>query len=155
MDGGTAESGFFDYRDAELLVRLPRYLKPKKGIRYFARPGRQQRLPGVSAAAIELIDATVAEGIRDTIRNAAKVVSQPDVQFQVLRLGAPAYMPNGLECLACSRIMATGDIVYQYSVVYPLGRYHVYATFSGRGEMATFDKSCCAITSSIQLLRPA
>ncbi len=141
---------FYKYKGAEVSLRLPRYLKARQEC-YFSRPAREEKLPGVSLVAIEFVDAEGAEIFKDTMRIAVNLVSQPDVESRVLRVGNADYLQDGFDLLASTHVVPTGDDVHQYDVVFPLANRYVYVRFVGTGKIEEFETLCRAIASSIRI----
>src|SRR4051794_20779740 len=124
---------FYEHEDKELSMRVPRYLRPKKGIRYFAAAGKQSKEPGIFAMAVDLPNAESAGAVRNNLLSVNPIDWQ-GVQQRVIRRGKPDYLHDGVELLSSSYNTVNSDVLYEYAVLFTAGGRNVYCSMSGRGE---------------------
>ena len=149
------DDGSYEYDDGALAMRLPVYLRQKKGIRFFAPDRRRDKDPAVFALAVDLVSGEErAEAIRDALRT-AKPSDWMGVQRRNLRLGATPSFEGGLELLSTSFNTINGDTVHDYHIIFPRSKVYVYMTVGGKGDVASFDAACPEIASGIRLKGPA
>jgi len=149
--GAYQADGMYEYRDQEMTMSLPSYLRPKKGMRYFAPHRPKARGPGVLSVAVELLrEEHRTDAIRRTLIQ-ARDVSWLDVDERVLQKGKPAYLPDGLELLSSSHNSANGDVFHTYHVLFPLCSVYVYVTVFGNGDLDDFTALCRTMVASVRV----
>jgi hypothetical protein len=112
---------FYEYDDDDLVMRLPDYLRPERGMRSFKPYGRGQKERQIFTLAVTLdAEEELAAVIRDAM-NRAGPSDWMGVQTRVIRRGPTAYTEGGFEVLLSSYNTTNGDIVNNYSVIFPVG----------------------------------
>jgi hypothetical protein len=144
------------FEDADLRMRIPSDLKGRRRRRYFERSPEQWSLPGLLFVAIDILSNSESF---DSVKEALLTAPSGDwlgVQQRVIRRGAPAFVPQGLEILASSFNTVNGDLFYDYDVLFPMKGRYVYALFFGRGgDIEDFERACKEIILSIELKQRA
>ena len=139
----------YEYKDAELSMRVPSYLRPKKGMRFFAARSNKDKLRPLINVAIELPNKDLTKAIWSTIIN-ARPSEWMGVQQRIVRRGNATYLADGLELLSSS-CNATNGNLHDYHVVFLAGSHRVYATLFGQGDLDVFDHLCRELISSIRV----
>ena len=139
---------FYEYSDRELSVRLPAYLRPKKGMRFFkVRSDKDEGRP-LQCMSIEFMNDAGTEAVWSTIMN-AKPLEWMGARDHIVRRGKADYLPDGLEVLMTNTASVRPD-VHTYNILFLASGRRVYATFVGRGDLDQFDALCRAVVSSIR-----
>jgi hypothetical protein len=139
----------YEYKDAELSMRIPSYLRPKKGMRFFAARSNKDKHRPLLNMAVEFPDENFTKAIWSTIFN-AKPSEWMGVRQRIVRRGKATYLADGLELLSSSNNTTNGD-VHDYHVVFLAGRHRVHATFLGQGNLDVFDSLCREIVSGMRV----
>jgi len=137
-------------------MRLPPYLRQKKKGMCFFEPSSKKRKDNlIHGFSIEFLNDEGVKVHRDIMMftNPRANEEHMGVRGELLRRGKPLYLDDGLEVLNAIHNAVTGDTFYGYTVLFPLGSRHIYATFFGQGELSTFDESCKQIVSSVGLVK--
>jgi hypothetical protein len=154
MSNSGEPAGFYEYADAELSMRLPLYLGQKKrGTRFFEALSKKRKDNPLHGFSIEFLNEAGVKAHREimTFKDPRTNEERMGVRGQVIRRGKPSYLDDGLEVLGATQVTATGETLYGYQMLFPLGSRHVYAAFFGQGELAAFEESCKEIVSSVRL----
>jgi hypothetical protein len=142
-----------EYSDSEIRIRLPEYVRQKKG-RYFAASGRGKGARMILGVAVDIIDSDGhAASLRDNLVT-ARFIDWAGVQQRAVRRGETQYVAGGYELLSMSYNPLDHKILYNYTIILNSGGRWVYVAMHGQGEMEAFDDACHEIVSSIQLTAP-
>jgi hypothetical protein len=151
-------SEFYEYEDAELRMQLPIYLRPKNNTRFFAPSGEKSKDREIYAIAVSFVeDQGSINRYRSgmSVNETGKKWNQDGVITTVLRQGKSNFVEDGFESISKTHILATGDLLFNYSVFFDLNSRHVLLSIAGRSNQAGFEKVCERIVSSIELKKGA
>ncbi|HZL37408.1 MAG TPA: hypothetical protein VFC78_18975 [Tepidisphaeraceae bacterium] len=144
------DSGYYTYRDKEVSLRIPRYLRPKKGIRYFApkrKTGGETPLLGI---AVTFYDTVLAFRTAWSAIMAAISFDFSEVRTRIIRRGKADSVAEGLELfISCSNIL-NNDVLHSYKILFVCGSRRVQIDLFGRCELALFERLCRDIVVSVR-----
>src|ERR1700760_4202438 len=92
---------FYEYSDGKLSMCIPSYLRPKKGIRFFAPKSKKDKHGSIMHFAVEFLnDDGVAAHWAIMVRSVPGTTEEwGGVQGRVIRRGKALYLSDGLELL--------------------------------------------------------
>src|SRR5713226_7208052 len=94
------QAEFYEYEDAVMRMRLPIYLRPKKGMRFFGPHHRKGKDQVIYTIAVELGDSRLAEVYGALAQNdAGDSMEWMGVRSDVIRRGPSKVTDNGVEVL--------------------------------------------------------
>lgn len=141
----TGEFSSFD--DGEIQISIPNYLRPKKGIRYFAARSGQQR--HVTTVAMEFQD---EHGVKAVLHNLA--TTQPieglGTRQQIVRRGEVQYLPNGYELLVMSQPPDRAALL-RFDLIFAIDGRGLYLIVTGGGSVESFSAVCEKIARSVRV----
>ena len=142
--------GFYSYHDANLSVLLPSYLKPKKGMRFFARSPKQAKDPGIYLAAIDFPNGESATAIKQNLEG-LKLIDWEGVEQRAVRRGPADALRGSFELLSTTSNTVNGDVLHRLAIIFRESGHWVFADFGGRGNVSDFDRTCKTILSSLRV----
>lgn len=136
-------------------MRVPSYLRQKKAIPFFeARSKKDRHRPLLHFAVGVLNDEGVrAEWTSIMGMNPGASDEWMGVRRRLIRRGKASYLGDGLELLGASHNTVTGDVHYNYNILFLVGSRRISATFFGQGDLSVFEALCRQIVSSIRLAK--
>ena len=144
---------FYEYKDAELSMRVPSYLRPKKGMRYFAARSKKDRHHPILHFAVEFLNDDLVKAHWASVMRMEPGAREESmgVRGHIVRRGKATYLVDGLELLGSSHNTVSGQTHHDYNVLFLSGSRRVYITFFGQGELDTFDRLCREIVNGIRI----
>ena len=143
------EDNWYEYRDSDLSMRVPSYIRPKKAKGFFASRSKKDKSEPLLNIAVEFPNEDVTKAVWSTILG-AKPTEWMGVTQRIVRRGKAAYLADGLELLISSHGPGNVD-VHDYHVLFLTGPRRIHAMFVGRGDLNRFDELCREIVSSIRV----
>lgn len=153
MMGSEQADEYYEYKDSEISLRVPSYLRQKRDGPLFETGSKKGKPHVLLSFAVDFKD-KAGEVQRSVMMQRTPGVTEdmPGVRQRVIRRGETSYLADGLELLISDEYARTGDVYHNYAVLFPLGSRHVYAVFFGQRDLAEFEKVCMQIVSSIRLV---
>lgn len=151
--GRKQSSGSYEFKGADVSVRVPLYLHQRKAIPFFEARSKKDSRPLLHFT-VGLLDDDGVKVQRDVMMRMqpGAIEEWSGVRRHVIRRGKAPDPTDSLELLVSLYNTLNGAIHHSYDVLFPLGSRWVSATFFGQGELASFEESCKQIVSSIRLV---
>ncbi len=147
-------SDAINYEDADLRMWLPLYLRPKRGMRFFAPLGKKSKDAIVYSMAVEFIDNQFGIDLYQSQFATHKTGTEWEmggVKTTILRQGKSSFVDDGVEVLSKVETLVTHDLLFGYNIFFKLGDRHLHALIGGQRDQTEFEVACKQIVSSIEL----
>jgi len=148
---------FYTYDDSHLSVLVPKYLRPKKGMTFFAPRSKKDGHHCLLHFCVDFPPAGTIRAFFDALKTKidpaddAKSFEWMGVQQQLLRRGKAAYLSDAVEGLSTTFNPLNGERFYDYSVFMTVGARTVSLTFMGQGKLDEFEALVKEIVKSVRM----
>jgi hypothetical protein len=147
------DSDWQEFHDSNLVLRAPGYLRKHRSMMFFQAPKKRKAGQNITMFAVSVLThPDSVEGSRDAIEGSKpRVDPQMGVEFLLLRRGKPEWLDNGLELVAETRNLSTGQLIaYDLRVVFMCSNIHLCAEIDGDGDLDQFEQVARSIIESIR-----
>src|SRR5579883_1753062 len=126
-----------DYEDGEIRMRIPGYLRQKKGVRYFQQRRRQDGRDILNVA-LEFLPSEEGAEVILSHMTTVKAVDWMGNQQRIVRRGVVPYVKDGFELLGTSFNTIDETALHSYEIVFSIDGRWIHLVINGWGEIDFF-----------------